>query len=136
MKIKVILNPYTNRWGAQKQVEALGEMLEAADQVCDMAVTQAPGEAIDIAEAAVLEGYDVVVAAGGDGTINEVINGILRATPDGPTIPFGILPLGSANDFPKIVGLPVTVPEAFEVILVPEPVEPEAAFLEITLDEW
>lgn len=116
MKTKVILNPYANRWGAQSQIDALQTMFSADDCVCDMTVTQAPGEAIDIAESAVGEGYDAVVAAGGDGTINEVINGVLRATPQGPTIPFGILPLGSANDFNKIVGLPDTVAEAIEVI--------------------
>ena len=117
MKVKVILNPYANRWGAQTQEGALQAMLSAAKYSCDMTVTQEPGEAIDIAEAAVHEGYDVVVAAGGDGTINEVINGFLRATPDGPTLPFGILPLGSANDFNKLAGLPDSVAEAFEVIL-------------------
>lgn len=117
MKIKVILNPYANRWGARTRAGELGEMLAMADQTCDMTITQAPGEAIEVAEAAVREGYDVVVAAGGDGTINEVINGVLRATPDGPTLPFGILPLGTANDFNKLAGLPGSVPEAFEVIL-------------------
>lgn len=116
MKIKIILNPYANRWGAQAQEQTLREMLSTADCSCDMVVTQAPGEAIDIAETAVHEGYDVVVAAGGDGTINEVINGILRATPEGPTLPFGILPLGSANDFNKLAGLPDTSAQAFEVI--------------------
>jgi diacylglycerol kinase (ATP) len=117
VKAKVILNPFANRWGAQAQIGKLRELFEAADQCCDVAVTQAPGEGIDIAEAAVHEGYDVVIAAGGDGTINEVVNGILRATPEGPTIPFGILPLGSANDFNKIAGLPDSVDEAIEVIL-------------------
>ena len=116
MKIKIILNPYANRWGAQAQEGALRERLSTDDCACDMVVTQAPGEGIDIAEAAVHEGYDVVVAAGGDGTINEVINGILRATPEGPTLPFGILPLGSANDFNKIAGLPDSVEEAIKVI--------------------
>ncbi len=116
MRIKIILNPYANRWGAQSQIDALQAMFDADDCACDMTVTQAPGEAIDIAESAVRDGYDAVVAAGGDGTINEVINGVLRATPHGPTLPFGILPLGSANDFNKIVGLPGTVAEAVNVI--------------------
>jgi diacylglycerol kinase (ATP) len=117
LKVKVILNPYANRWGAQEQIGVLGDMLAAADQACDLTVTQAPEDAIDIAEAAVHDGYDVIVAAGGDGTINEVVNGILRATPVGPTIPLGILPLGSANDFNKLAGLPDSLSEAFDVIL-------------------
>ncbi len=116
MKIKVILNPFANRWGAQAQIEAVRAMLSAAGCTCELVVTEGPGEAIELAEAAVREGYDAVVAAGGDGTINEVINGILRATPVGPTLPFGIIPLGSANDFNKIVGLPGTAVEAISVI--------------------
>jgi diacylglycerol kinase (ATP) len=116
VKIKVILNPYANRWGAQTQIDTLQAMIAADDNFWDLSVTQRPEEAIDLAQEAVEEGYDAVVAAGGDGTIGEVINGVLRATPDGPTLPFGILPLGSANDFNKIVGLPGTVPEAIEVI--------------------
>lgn len=116
MKVKVILNPYANRWGAQTQEGALQAMLSAAKYSCDMTVTQEPGEAIDIAEAAVHEGYDVVVAAGGDGTINEVINGLARAAGDGPMVPFGIFPFGTANDFYTITGLPDTLKGAASVI--------------------
>ncbi len=116
MKIKVIFNPYANRWGAQERLETLGQMFAANDCECDLVVTQRPGEGIELAEAAVHEGYEAVVAAGGDGTINEVINGILKATPDGPTLPFGIIPLGSANDFNKIAGLPDSLAAAISVI--------------------
>jgi diacylglycerol kinase (ATP) len=116
VKIKVILNPYANRWGARSKIDTVSAMLSGGDITADLTVTQAPGEAIAVAESAVNQGYDAVIAAGGDGTINEVINGILRATPQGPTIPFGIIPLGSANDFNLVAGLPGTVPEAIEVI--------------------
>jgi len=116
MKVKIILNPYANRWGAQEQVETLTQMFAAHDGEFDLALTERPGQGIELAEAAVREGYEAVVAAGGDGTINEVINGVLRATPDGPTIPFGILPLGSANDFNKLAGLPDSVAGAIDVI--------------------
>ena len=60
--------------------------------------------------------YDAIIAAGGDGTINEVINGLLRAAGDGPTVPFGIVPLGTANDFNLMAGLPPTIAEAVAVI--------------------
>lgn len=116
MKVKVILNPYANRWGAQARLESLREELVASQLQFDLVVTAGPGDGIAIAETAVYEGYDAVIAAGGDGTINEVINGILRATPDGPTLPFGIIPLGTANDFNLLAGLPPTVSEAIDVI--------------------
>ena len=48
--------------------------------------------------------------------INEVINGLLRAAGDGPTVPFGIIPLGTANDFNLMAGLPPTIEEAARVI--------------------
>lgn len=116
VKIKIILNPYANRWGAKTQEDLLRRLFAEEDCHCDLVATREPGEGIELAEAAVREGYDIVVAAGGDGTINEVINGILRATFDGPTLPFGIIPLGSANDFNKLAGLPDSVERAVEVI--------------------
>lgn len=116
MTIKVILNPYANRWGAQAKIERVREVLAAAELPFDLVVTTEPLQAIALAETAVHEGYDAVIAAGGDGTINEVINGVLRATPEGPTLPFGILPLGSANDFYRMAGLPETLREAAQVI--------------------
>jgi diacylglycerol kinase (ATP) len=74
--------------------------------------TDGPRHGDALAEAAARDGYDAVVAAGGDGTINEVINGLLRAAGDGPTVPFGIVPLGTANDFNLMAGLPPTIAEA------------------------
>jgi diacylglycerol kinase (ATP) len=64
----------------------------------------------------VLDGYDAVVAAGGDGTISEVVNGLIQANPEAPTVPFGIVPIGSANDFSKMVGLPGDIETAVRVI--------------------
>lgn len=116
MKTKVILNPYSNRWRAQKRVPEVEQALKAAQLDFDLVVTTRPEEGIDLAETAVNEGFDAVIAAGGDGTINEVINGILRAAEEGPTIPFGIIPIGTANDFNLMAGLPGTVTEAAQVI--------------------
>jgi len=116
MKIKIILNPYANRWGAQAKIDQVQRVLTDSELDFDLVITTQPQEGIALAETAVREGYDAVIAAGGDGTINEVINGILRATPSGPTLPFGILPLGSANDFNRMAGLPGTIVEAVQVI--------------------
>lgn len=116
MRVKVILNPYANRWQSQKNVPRVQQILDAAQLDYDLAVTDKPQAGTSLAEAAVHEGFNAVVAAGGDGSINEVINGILRATPEGPTIPFGILPLGTANDFNLMAGLPSRVEKAAQVI--------------------
>jgi diacylglycerol kinase (ATP) len=116
MKIKVILNPYANRWRAGSRVAEVQAAFTAVSLQPDMIQTTKPREAIALAETAVAEGYDAVVAAGGDGTLNEVANGLLRAAGEGPTIPFGILPIGTANDFSDMAGLPRSLTEAAQII--------------------
>ena len=116
MRVKVILNPYANRWGAGAQADATAAAFRAAGVDCDLVVTDGPRHGDRLAEEAARGDYDAVVAAGGDGTINEVINGLLRAAGDGPTKPFGIVPLGTANDFNLMAGLPPTLAESVAVI--------------------
>jgi diacylglycerol kinase (ATP) len=82
----------------------------------ELAVTERPGHGIELAEQATGKEFEAVVAAGGDGTINEVVNGLLRAAAGRLTIPFGILPLGTANDFPKMAGLPDGLEASAQVI--------------------
>jgi diacylglycerol kinase (ATP) len=116
MKIKVILNPYANRWRAGSRLAEVQAAFAAVGLTPDIVQTQKPVEGISLAETAVSEGYDAVVAAGGDGTLSEVANGLLRAAGDGPTVPFGILPIGTANDFSDMVGLPRDLTLAVQVI--------------------
>lgn len=116
MRVKVILNPYANRWGAKAQAPATAAAFREAGVDCDLVVTGTAGEGIDVAETAARGPYDAIIAAGGDGTINEVINGVLRAAGDGPAKPFGIVPLGTANDFNLMAGLPKTIADSVAVI--------------------
>jgi len=117
MRVKVILNPYANRWGAKAQADATAAAFQAVGVECDLDITETAGQGTPLAEAAAREGFDAVVAAGGDGTINEVVNGVIRAADDGPTCPFGIIPLGTANDFNLMAGLPGTIEESVRVIV-------------------
>jgi YegS/Rv2252/BmrU family lipid kinase len=64
-----------------------------------------PGQATEYAQEAAEEGYDIVVAVGGDGTVNEVVNGLMRM-PDDERPALGVIPIGSGNDFAHNVGLP------------------------------
>ena len=116
MKIKIILNPYANRWGAKERIPAIEAALAAAGVTYDLVQTEAPGQGTGEARAAALAGYDAVVAAGGDGTANEVVNGLIQAAGDGPTVPLGLLPVGTGNDFGDMVGLPRDLDEAVRVI--------------------
>jgi YegS/Rv2252/BmrU family lipid kinase len=79
----------------------MAQALRATGVGFDLVETKAPGEAVDIAQRAALE-YDAVIAAGGDGTVHEVVNGLLRA---GGGAALGVLPLGSGDDFVKMLPL-------------------------------
>lgn len=71
----------------------------------EVRVTWEGGDAARYAGEAVKDQIDVVIAAGGDGTINEVVNGVLQAD-DAPKIAVGIVPYGTANDFATGCGIP------------------------------
>ncbi len=72
---------------------------------CDVFETQSQGDAITLAANAIANHYDVVFAAGGDGTVNQVVNGMLRGYEPPARLPvLGVLPLGSGNDFARSVG--------------------------------
>ncbi|MEX2671622.1 MAG: YegS/Rv2252/BmrU family lipid kinase [Phycisphaeraceae bacterium] len=81
-----------------------------------------PGQAEQFAaEAVARDVFDAIVAGGGDGTLNEVVNGVMTARPDGPPA-VGVLPYGTANDFAIGVGMPVGDPvAALQLIAAAEP---------------
>src|SRR5207244_7491358 len=79
-------------------------------------ITFERGDAAALAQRAAHRGVDVVAAAGGDGTVNEVVNGL-----DGYDVPLGIIPLGTANDFARQVGIPADADHAMDVILQRKP---------------
>src|SRR5690606_4175305 len=117
MKAKIILNPFANRWGARKRVPQVTEAARAAGLNFDLVLTETPGQATQEALAAAQGGaYDAIVSAGGDGTLNEVVNGLVRAAGSGPTVPLGILPVGTGNDFNDMAGLPRNLLAAAHVI--------------------
>lgn len=116
MDALIILNPYANRWEAGKQKAAILETCAHAGLSVDYVETQAPLQAIEIARQAVETGRQPIVAAGGDGTIGEVLNGIYAADPSRPIGPFGIIPLGTANDLVTNLGHPKTLGESIQLI--------------------
>lgn len=111
MPAKIILNPYANRWGAGKMAVGAAETLRGLGYAFDMVQTQGPGNAVTLARQAVRDGFDPIVAAGGDGTISEVVNGLLAEADRAPAR-LGLLPLGSANDYVVQVGVPLDVEAA------------------------
>jgi lipid kinase YegS len=90
----------------------------------DVRVTYEHGDAEALARRAAAEGADVIAAAGGDGTLNEVVNGL-----DGYDTPLGVIPLGTANDFARQAGIPADADHAMDVILLRKPVRIDTASL-------
>ena len=90
--------------------------LDAIGAQCAFKATAAPGDARRLAAEAVNDGFDLIAAAGGDGTLNEVLNGIGDA-PDGfARARLGVLPLGTVNVFARELKIPLQVERAWEVL--------------------
>ena len=118
MTAKIIVNPYAGRWKAQEAIPDIERVCAELGMDYELVVTAGPGHGIELAREALLAGYSPIVSAGGDGSISEVVNGMLRATGgEPPQVPLGICPLGSADDLADQLELPKDVPEAARVIL-------------------
>jgi diacylglycerol kinase (ATP) len=115
---KVILNPYANRWNAEKRWPEAAAALGAAGVEFELVVSEWSRHPIDLAEQAVRQGFSPIIAAGGDGTIGEVVNGLARAAKSEKDLlgPLGILPLGSADDLVDNLKLPRDLRAAAQVI--------------------
>ena len=118
MKAIVILNPYSGRWKAQRLWPEVEAALHAADIDYRLLVSQKPGNAVELAAEAVNKSFSPIIIAGGDGTICEVVNGLAQSSvKDNDQLgPIGVLPLGTANDFVKNLGLPRDLRSAAQVI--------------------
>lgn len=101
----------------REDVRHLIDWVRGKGHLVEPRVTLEPGDATAMAAAAARAGADVVIALGGDGTINEVVNGL-----DGFDTPLGIIPLGTANDFATQAGIPADADHAMDVILRRKPV--------------
>ena len=116
MTAKVIFNPYAARWNALRRRHEAEEALQAAGIEYELVQSEEPGQVESLAENAARDGYTPIIAAGGDGTFGEVVNGLFRAKPEGVLGPLGLLPLGTANDLPVNLGLPLDLKEAAQTI--------------------
>jgi len=107
----IIVNPIAgsivDRDGLLKQLRRLNPR--------KLRLTRRAGEAESYARDAIRAGSDYVIAAGGDGTLNEVINGIAPPGHMG-RICVGIVPLGTANDFARTIGLPASVDDNIDIL--------------------
>ncbi len=118
--IKIILNPAAAKGKAGRAVPNIRKLMDFYNLSYDLEVTKEVWHASRAAEKAAKQGYAVVVAAGGDGTCNEVINGLMsysrsEAGRDNETA-FAVFPIGRGNDFAYSLGITSSLKEAVKLL--------------------
>ncbi len=116
-KIKIILNPMADMGNAWRVARDLRSITEEHGGV-DWSGTVYPGHAIELAKQS--EGYDLVIAMGGDGTVHEVMNGLMQIPQERRPI-LGVVPVGSGNDFAHGINVSTTPTEALKYAINGEP---------------
>ncbi len=103
MRTCVIFNPYSAKGRAVKSFTKIMELLYAYNIKFDRKMTEFRMHAEEITRGAIRDGCERIIAVGGDGTLNEVVNGIMK---ENKPVTLGIIPTGTCNDFVKAAGIP------------------------------
>ena len=125
-KTCIILNPAA---GNARDLEDVVARLSRVPNG-EIRISSKPGSAARFASAALRKGFDLVVAAGGDGTLNEVVNGVGENLGDAR---LGLIPLGTGNDFARTLGVPADIEAAIDLIVIGE--TREVDLVRVTSDE-
>ena len=113
----MIVNPVSGRGDGERAIPTIHEKLQEYGLDYELVRTEHPWHATELALDATRDGYDVVVAVGGDGTANEVLNGIMFAKSEGaPTPAMGFVGVGRGNDFAYGVGVPNGLDVGLEIL--------------------
>jgi YegS/Rv2252/BmrU family lipid kinase len=116
-KYMIIANPNAGHCKGARSIPEISSGLTQLGLDFDLVRTERVGHAIQLARDACVAGYDVVVAAGGDGTVNEVLNGLMEARQACKNRPaLGVLCTGRGNDFAPCVNIPADLPTGFHVL--------------------
>lgn len=110
-KIRFIVNPISGTHDKASVVSMLDDVIDADRYTWDVAYTERAGHAVEIAAEAAARGVDVVVAIGGDGTVNEIGRSLV-----GTDTALAIVPLGSGNGLARHLRIPMDVRRALEVV--------------------
>jgi len=117
----LIHNPNAGNGGNARRrlIEQARRILSAGGIEAELAETTAPGHATEIAQQAARDGRQLVITCGGDGTLNEVVNGLATLT-NGHRVPMALLPGGTANILAKELALPWDIPRAAKQLVSAE----------------
>lgn len=117
-KYKIIVNPVAGRGDGERSIPEIETALSGYGLDFDLVRTERPWHAADLAEEAANAGYDIAVAVGGDGTANEVLNGLMRAKQGGAGLcAMGVLCVGRGNDFAYGMGIPTELEAGYRVLV-------------------
>ena len=117
MKYFVIVNPISGRGLGEKSIPSIESALRTQGLDFTLVRTERVWHAAELAEAAARAAYDVVVCAGGDGTANEAINGLMQARKDGAgRAALAVLSIGTGNDFAKGAGIPTNLQDGLKTL--------------------
>jgi YegS/Rv2252/BmrU family lipid kinase len=113
----VILNPIAGKGNGEHVRPQIEKNLTDLGLDFKLVETQKPGDATPLTKTGAAEGFDIIVAAGGDGTANEVLNGIMELGDSGKKMPLmAVLPVGRGNDFAYGMGIPVNLDESCKLL--------------------
>ncbi len=118
MRYYIIVNPISGRGLGEKSIPQIESSLRESGLDFTLVRTERMWHAAELAEGAARDGYDVIVCASGDGTINESINGIMKARKDGHTKSvFSALSIGTGNDFSGGTGIPTNLDDGLKSLV-------------------
>lgn len=111
--VLLIANPAAQRGHGEQAAHTARDLLAEwlGEDAVGFELTERPGHAVEIASSAARERYASVIALGGDGMVHEVVNGLM-ALPQGDRPRFGLIPVGSGNDYARTLGMVESVPDA------------------------
>ena len=126
---KLIVNPVAGAGRTFKKWPHISDLLKSIGLRFEHDITEAPKHAIELARAAVRKGYELVVCVGGDGTINEVVNGLYDsgAIKD---VTLGIISTGTGSDYVRTIGIPPYYVDACQRLLNPTKLQVDIGVVE------
>ena len=117
-KVLVILNPHAGKMKSKTSLFNIVDALCSDGWNVTVQTTQHRGHASELSASAETDGFDLIVCCGGDGTLNEVIDGLMRT---GSKTPVGYIPAGSTNDFAASMGISLDIKKAIRNVIENEP---------------
>lgn len=112
---KIILNPFAGKGKAFRSIRTIEKYFQKFQIEYDMQITDSPKQATEIALQGANQGIENIIAAGGDGTINEVLNGIMKSE-NPEKINLGIIAIGGGNDFVKNLDYPQKIEKQIKIL--------------------